>query len=261
MLGSLLLGFYDADGGLQYAGNVGAGFDGAALASLAAPLKRLAVTRRPFAATASVPGRPHWLQPKLVAEVSFSEWTRDGRLRHPVFQGLRKDKDPKSIRREEAVMPVRGAKKSVKKSAKESARRRSPPAATTAGNTRLTHGERVIDATTGATKADLFAYYDAVGALLLPHLADRPVSLVRAPSGLTGQKFFQKHVGAASLAGVSQLDARLDPGNPPMLKIDSLQGIASAAQWNVVEFHTQTPPRLTTNIPTGSSLILIRASG
>ncbi len=234
VLGSLLLGVYGADGALHYAGNVGAGFNGAALRSLAAPLKRLATTRCPFAGTAKIPRRPHWLRPSLVAEVSFSEWTRDGRLRHPVFQGLRKDKDPKSIRREEAVMPQQVAETSA-----ATPRKRSKAAVAAAGGVRLTHGERVIDPASKATKADLFAYYQAAGALLLPHLRDRPVSLVRAPAGLKGAKFFQKHAGKATLAGVSQLDARLDPDNPPMLKVDTLEGIEAAAQWNVVEFHTQ----------------------
>jgi bifunctional non-homologous end joining protein LigD len=235
VLGSLLLGVYGKDGTLHYAGNVGAGFDAAALRSLAAPLKRLTTTRRPFEATAAIPRRPHWVRPTLVAEVSFSEWTRDGRLRHPVFQGLRKDKDPKSIRREEAVMPERVANKTA--ATKKRAAR--VAAVTPAASARLTHGERVIDAASGATKADLFAYYEAAGPLLLPHLVNRPASLVRAPAGLAGQKFFQKHVGAASLRGITPLEARLDPDNPPMLAINSLEGIASAAQWNVVEFHTQ----------------------
>ncbi len=234
VLGSLLLGVYGADGALRYAGNVGAGFNGTALRSLAGPLKRLGTTRCPFAGTAKIPRRPHWLRPSLVAEVSFSEWTRDGRLRHPVFQGLRKDKDPKSIRREEAVMPERVAKTSAPRSGAPP-----KPAAAEASGVRLSHGERVIDAASKATKADLFAYYRAVGALLLPHLRNRPVALVRAPAGLKGAKFFQKHAGTASLAGISQLDARLDPGNPPMLQVDTLEGIAAAAQWNVVEFHTQ----------------------
>ncbi len=235
VLGSLLLGFYDAHGALHYAGNVGAGFNAAALRSLAAPLKRLALARSPFAATTAIPGRPHWVRPALVAEVSFSEWTRDGRLRHPVFQGLRKDKDPKSIRREEPAMPERVAKKTAVPGSK-AARPKSP---TPAAAARLTHGERVIDAASGTTKAALFAYYESVAALLLPHLADRPVSLVRAPSGLAGQQFFQKHLGAARFPGVSELAAKLDPGNPPMIKIDTAEGVASAAQWNVVEFHTQ----------------------
>ncbi|MBS0578640.1 MAG: DNA ligase D [Proteobacteria bacterium] len=228
VLGSLLLGVYDPAGKLAYAGNVGTGFDGAALRSLAGPLKRYAAARSPFA-SAKIPGRPHWVQPRLVAEVSFTEWTRDGRLRHPVFHGLRMDKDPKTIVREkaqaaEAVSPTRNV------AATQSAG---------AAAVRVTHGERLIDASSGATKASLFDYYQAVAELMMPHLAQRPVALLRAPAGLQGAQFFQKHAAATRLAGISQLDAGLDPGNPPMLRIDSGLGILAAAQWNVVEFHTQ----------------------
>ncbi len=238
VLGSLLLGVYDDAGTLHYAGNVGAGFNATSLAGLAGPFKRLAAARSPFAETSKVPGRPHWLHPRLVAEVSFSEWTRDGRLRHPVFHGLRKDKDPKSIGREEAAMADGKVKKGSRKTAKRP-KRASAPAPAPAAATRLTHGERRIDPSSGSTKADLFAYYAAVGSLLLPHLQGRPAALLRAPAGIQGTKFFQKHAGAATLPGVAQLDPGLDPGNPPMIEIDSLLGIASAAQWNVVEFHTQ----------------------
>ena len=107
VLGSLLLGVYGEDGTLRYAGNVGAGFDAPALKELKAPLKRLASSRRPFAGAAAIPRRPHWIKPQLVVEVSFSEWTRDGRLRHPVFHGVRADKDPRSIIREPRRQPWR----------------------------------------------------------------------------------------------------------------------------------------------------------
>jgi bifunctional non-homologous end joining protein LigD len=236
VLGSLLLGVYDEEGGLAYAGNVGAGFDGAALRSLAGPLKRHAAKRSPFA-SGKVPGRPHWLQPRLVAEVSFSEWTRDGRLRHPVFQGLRKDKDPKTIRREVAqpaeTVPARASAKPAVRGAAAVRNAGAAPAV------RLTHGERVIDVSTGATKGALFSYYQSVAGLLMPHLEQRPVALLRAPAGLKGAKFFQKHAASTRLAGISQLDPALDPDNPPMLRIDSTEGVLSAAQWNVIEFHTQ----------------------
>jgi bifunctional non-homologous end joining protein LigD len=103
----------------------------------------------------------------------------------------------------------------------------------------LTHGERVIDVSSGATKGTLFNYYQAVAELLMPHLEQRPVALLRAPAGLKGAQFFQKHAVSTRLAGISQLDAALDPDNPPMLRIDNALGILSAAQWNVIEFHTQ----------------------
>jgi bifunctional non-homologous end joining protein LigD len=233
VLGSLLLGVYEGKGALAYAGSVGTGFDQAALRSLAPLLKRHAASRSPFAA-GKVPGRPHWLQPRLVAEVSFSEWTRDGRLRHPVFQGLRADKDPKSIRRELARSSAAVAAASPARRPRSAA-----SAAPVRAGVNLTHGERVIDSVSQATKADLFRYYQDAAALLLPHLADRPVSLVRAPAGLGGTQFFQKHAPSTRLAGISQLDAALDPGNPPMLRIDAELGILAAAQWNVIEFHTQ----------------------
>jgi bifunctional non-homologous end joining protein LigD len=105
--------------------------------------------------------------------------------------------------------------------------------------TRTTHGERVVDASSGTTKADLVAYYEAVGALALEHLAGRPVSLLRAPAGIRGQLFFQKHAETNKLPGIRQLDRRLDPGHPPLLMVESIDGILSAAQWNVIEFHTQ----------------------
>jgi bifunctional non-homologous end joining protein LigD len=234
VLGSLLLGVYDGKGALHYAGNVGTGFDAAALRSLVAPLRRYAAKRSPFA-SGKIPGRPHWLQPKLVAEVSFSEWTREGRLRHPVFHGLRKDKAPGGIRREvaRALAPVTAP---ARKAAAATVTRR---ATAKKDAVEVTHAERVIDASSGATKGDLFGYYQGVAALLLPHLSDRPVSLVRAPAGLKGEQFFQKHAVSTRLAGISQMDAALDPGNPPMLRIDSELGILSAAQWNVIEFHTQ----------------------
>lgn len=235
VLGSLLLGVYEKGGQLRYAGNVGAGFAASTLRSLAAPLKRLATGRQPFQDGVRISGRPHWLRPKLVAEVSFSEWTRDGRLRHPVFHGLRKDKDPRSIRREES----NGENAVMKKVAPGRIARGKSSTAPPITRVTVTHGERVIDASSGVSKGRLFAYYEAVAPLLLPHLRERPVSLVRAPGGLAGPKFFQKHAASATLAGVSQLDARLDPDNPPMLRVDGQEGILSAAQWNVIEFHTQ----------------------
>jgi bifunctional non-homologous end joining protein LigD len=234
VLGSLLLGVYDDHGRLEYAGNVGTGFGQATLRTLQAPLKRLATTRRPFAEAASVPGRPQWLKPQLVAEVSFSEWTRDGRLRHPVFHGLRTDKDPKSIRREQPTHVKTKPRDTKPRDAKNGARASAP-----ATRPRTTHGERVVDPSSGTTKADLVAYYEKVGALALEHLEGRPVSLVRAPAGIKGQLFFQKHAETNKLPGVRQLDRRLDPGHPPLLMIESIDGILSAAQWNVIEFHTQ----------------------
>jgi bifunctional non-homologous end joining protein LigD len=254
-IGSLLLGYYDEEGVLRYAGQVGSGFNGASLRHLRATLENIETDENPFPARA-VPGRTnHWVRPELVAEVSFSEWTNTGAIRHPVFQGLRKDKPPQSVRREEAASP----QEEQQAIAREHAHERSAPArpakraakAQAAGvlstphgglpaSIKVTHGERVIDEESGVTKADLVRYYALVGELMMEHLEDRPVSLVRAPQGVGRELFFQKHVAdPAKMPGVGQLPQELDPEHPRMTVIDSTVGLLSCAQWNVVEIHSQ----------------------
>jgi bifunctional non-homologous end joining protein LigD len=100
--GALLLGYYDPDGKLAYAGKVGTGFDEATLASLATTLSGLERPQPPFDRGALPRAGVHWVEPRLVGQVAFSEWTRAGELRHPRFEGLRRDKDPASVTREKA---------------------------------------------------------------------------------------------------------------------------------------------------------------
>ncbi len=236
-VGSLLLGYYDREGKLRYAGNVGSGFNHASLMDLKERLEGLRTDESPFPPRA-VPGRQHhWVKPTLVAEVSFSEWTNTGSVRHPVFQGLRSDKPARGIRREEprhiedvekpalADQPV------------------SPPPANLHGKLpetlRVTNPERVVDPSSGATKLDVIRYYALVGELMMEHLKRRPVTLVRAPAGIDAELVFQKHADVKKLPGVNQMDAALDPSNPPMLEIASVEGILSVAQWNAIEIHTQ----------------------
>ena len=103
---------------------------------------------------------------------------------------------------------------------------------------RVTNPQRVIDAATGTTKIELVRYDGLVGALMMKHLKGRPVSLVRAPDGVGGPLFFQKHAETDKLEGIRQLDPTLYISHPPMIEVDKAQGLLSAAQWNVVEFHT-----------------------
>jgi bifunctional non-homologous end joining protein LigD len=229
-IGALLLGVHDEDGGLRYAGKVGTGFDDRTLGALKARLARLTVAKSPFSTTAAIEGRPHWVKPQLVAEVSFGEWTRAGIIRHSVFHGLRTDKPASAIVREKAADTKRIAKPGSAAAASQS-HALNP-------SLRVTNPERVIDPSTGITKIELVRYYGLVGEMMMPHLKGRPVSLVRAPSGVNGQLFFQKHAETEKLPGIRQLDPALSISHPPMLEIAEKQGILSAAQWNVVEFHT-----------------------
>jgi bifunctional non-homologous end joining protein LigD len=229
-IGALLLGVHDEDGVLRYAGKVGTGFDDRTLDALKARLDKLTAAKSPFSKAAAIQDRSHWVKPQLVAEVSFGEWTRAGIIRHSVFHALRTDKPASAIVRERAADTTRITKPGRAAAAHQSH--------ALIPSLRVTHPERVIDPNTGVTKIELVRYYGLVGDLMMAHLKGRPVSLVRAPSGVGGQLFFQKHAESGKWPGVRQLDPALYISHPPLLEIADKQGILSAAQWNVVEFHT-----------------------
>ena len=219
--GSLLLGVHDDQGVLRYAGNVGTGFNERALKELIRRLRPLRSGNLPFPQSPAAGGKAHGVEPRLVAEVSFSGWTQEGKVRHAVFRGLRDDKPAQAIVREK---PQHLAPSSPKTLAN--------------ADVQVSNPQRVIDPHTGLTKIDLVRYYATIAPLLLPHLKGRPVSLVRAPEGVDGALFFQKHLEAARMKGVRQLAQGLYPDHPPLLEVATPQGLASAAQMNTVEFHT-----------------------
>ncbi|MCA1245751.1 DNA ligase D [Massilia sp. MS-15] len=259
-VGSLLLGTYDREGVLRYAGNVGSGFNHASLMDLKERLEALRSDDSPFPPRA-VPGRQHhWVKPVLVAEVSFSEWTSTGAVRHPVFQGLRSDKPARGITREEP-RPVEEVEKPALADAPVS-----PPPPGLHGKLpdklRVTNPERVVDPSTGITKLDVIRYYALVGELMMEHLKRRPLTLVRAPAGIGAELVFQKHADVKKLPGVKQMDPALDPDNPPMLEVASVEGLLSLAQWNAIELHTQnalaksyeTPDRMVFDLDPGEGV-------
>ncbi|WP_310740890.1 DNA ligase D [Aquincola sp. J276] len=247
-LGALLLGVHDAAGALHYAGNVGTGFNQQSLADLSRQLEPLAADAAPF--TELPRGiKGHWVKPELVAEVSFAEWTKDGRVRQAVFHGLRSDKPPQAIGVEQAVEPPRQSGSPAGRPAKKpaGAQAKAPPAAPAAttrsrpvklpAGLRLTHADRVVDASTGITKQELAEYAARAASRLLPHLRARPVSLVRAPAGIGGELFFQKH-DSGKIKGLLQLDPSFDPEHAPLMEIASTEALLNAVQFNVIEFHT-----------------------
>ena len=251
-IGSLLLGIHDETGKLRFAGGVGSGFDQGSLAALRQTLDGLASDTTPFFEKPR-DARGHWVRPTLVAEVSFGEWTPDGRIRHSVFHGLRDDKPARSITREQplevaevkkAAAKATPAKKAAAKSgaakpiaAKPATARKASGDAEVEG-IRISHPDRVIDASTGITKLDVVNHYLAVAKLILPHLVTRPVSLVRAPAGIDGQLFFQKHADTVKIPDLRQLDPAISPDHKPMVEIDSFTALIGAAQANVIELHT-----------------------
>ena len=220
-IGSLLLGVHDQSGALVYAGNVGTGFNARTLGDIRQKLNALQTDRNPFSTSTGIDKKAHWVRPSLLAEISFGQWTNTGRVRHAVFHGLRTDKPAKGIIREIA-MP------SIKSDAPHSL----------LAKFKVTHPDRIVDALTKTSKIDVIRHYALVAPLMIEHLKGRPVSLVRAPEGVKGEMFFQKHMETAKMAGIRQLPQVLDPGHEPLMEIASAQGLLSAAQMNVIEFHT-----------------------
>lgn len=225
--GALLLGLHGSDGELQYAGKVGTGFTAE---SLAAVHRQLLPLRRKTSPLAARPGTQEargatWLKPALLCEVVFTEITQEGRVRQAVFHGLRTDKPVREIVAERSTTLAEPGRGAAVKGGK------------VAGIV-ITHPERVIDSRSGLTKLDLADYYARAAERLLPWLSDRPVSLLRAPEGVGGEQFFQRHASRSTMPGVEQLPAELDPGHAPLLRIASAKALAGAAQMGVVELHT-----------------------
>ena len=173
--GALVLGVYE-NGVLRWAGNVGTGFDDAEIARLLSRLKPLRRDDSPFAEVPKMPkvrkGDVVWVEPELVAEVRFAEWTHDGRLRAPVYQGLREDKEADEVHRERpSIEPeIKKGKRVLK----------------------LSNLDKPFWPDEGITKGDLLAYYRDVAPAILPHLQDRPFTMKRYPDGWNGKFFFQK---------------------------------------------------------------------
>jgi bifunctional non-homologous end joining protein LigD len=202
---------------------VGTGFNDKTLRELKAKFEKIHSESCPFVRRSAIDKKAHWIKPILVAEVTFGEWTRGDHIRHAVFRGLRSDKKAGAIVREK---PVHASSAGAVSSA-------SIPS-----SLRITNPDRVIDPSTGFKKIDLIRYYGLIAPLMMEHLKGRPVSLVRAPEGISGELFFQKHVEKERMRGVNQLDPSLDPDHKSLLEIANAEGLLTAAQMNVVEFHT-----------------------
>jgi bifunctional non-homologous end joining protein LigD len=173
--GSLVLGMY-RDDELVWVGNCGTGFTERDIDDLMDKLRPLATDTSPFEVVPKMPkvkrGDVAWVEPRLVCEVEFTEWTHDGHLRAPVFQGLREDKQPTDVHREVPVEQV--------------------PVEQAEGRVKLSNLDKVFFPDEGITKGDLLDYYRAISPVLMPHLRDRPFTMRRYPDGITGKAFFQK---------------------------------------------------------------------
>ncbi len=180
-LGSLLLGVYEK-GQLTYVGHSGGGFATSEMKDLRKKLDKIERTTSPFANSPKVTETTHWVEPKLVCEVSFSEWTKEGSMRQPKFEGMRDDKAPKNVHKEQAVAPAAIHHK------------KDDHVQIAGSKVQFTHLDKIFWPDHNYTKGDLISYYQSVAKIMLPYLKDRPESLNRHPNGVADAGFFHKDV-------------------------------------------------------------------
>ena len=277
-LGSLLLGYYDR-GKLIHCGRCGTGFNQTTARELRALLEPLRQPKSPYSNALDYLARRGavYVRPEIVCEVQFATWTADGAVRHASFQGLRADKPAAEVVKEEPALLAsdetgpesRRSEQSETKSSKrdspaptvnlqpsfaaqiaepavhlegsgKSATKRAASAATKPVTSKLTHPDKLLDQATGLTKQQLADYYEAVAPAMLPHLAERAISIVRCPDGSTEKCFFQKHVkiGLPKSVGSVEVPDKANPAHSePYITLDSAEALLGLAQLSVLELH------------------------
>ncbi|HET9956405.1 MAG TPA: DNA ligase D [Polyangiaceae bacterium] len=249
-LGALLLGVRKEDE-LVYCGRVGTGFNAQSLAELHERLAPLAIAK-PLRLGGVPKGAEargvHWVRPELVAEVAFTGFTQDGALRHPAFQGLRDDKlagevglerprPTRDLLSNPATKKKSGERKS-KKANSAGTNQPEPDAHRIAEGYPLSNADKILYPEQGITKRELLDYYALVAERMLPHVANRPLTLVRCPNGRGKACFFQKHPGPAVPEGLRSVAIREQEGKAPCSVIDDALGLFGLVQLGALEIHT-----------------------
>ncbi|HET9982626.1 MAG TPA: DNA ligase D [Longimicrobiales bacterium] len=217
-LGAILLGYYDGGGAFHYAGHTGAGFSHEALESLHRKLRRLERRTSPFVEEPDTNERAHWVTPRIVVEVKFNEWTSAGRLRQPVFLGVRDDKDARSVVREavaaSAPGPIGSRLAEIRADGGTGLLNLGPRA-----RLEVTNLDKEFFPRAGLTKGDLLAYYARMAPFVLPAMKDRPLVLKRFPNGAAGKAFYQQSAPDTV---------------PPGVRVETLAGEDGAEQRRLV---------------------------
>lgn len=262
-LRSLLVGVHRGEQ-LVYVGRVGTGFGRGKLERLMARLKPLASGTNPFGGANAPRSRPdiQWVEPQLVAEIEFAGWTAGGNVRQAAFKGLREDKPAREVGAEQPApaartalenpQPGHAAKRRARSAGQDAkhARRNASKHATTGAGAQDTRQNLVMGVPISnpdkplwpaeqdsppVTKLQLARYFEAVGSWMLEHIRGRPCSIIRAPDGIEGQRFFQRHAmpGTSNLITLTTVSG----DRKPYLQIDRLEGLAALAQTAAVELH------------------------
>jgi bifunctional non-homologous end joining protein LigD len=242
-IGALVLGYYE-NGKLRYAGRSGTGYTAEVARAL---WKKLQPLRRATPVFGKIPeeerGRKGiWVEPKLVAEVTFAGFTAQGHVRHAAFKGLREDKGATEVVREEPMAAktqaqtqakTRGKAKPAKKSTAKAGGRSA--ATVEIDGVKLSHPDRVYWPDAGVTKQQLADYYEQVWERIAPHLADRPLALLRCPGGIAAECFFQKHAAAGLVS--DHIHRMKDSHGEELLSVADRAGLMALVQAGVLEIH------------------------
>jgi bifunctional non-homologous end joining protein LigD len=233
---SLMAGVYRGDH-LVYVGNIGTGFGAEKVSRLMPALKDAASEKNPFGGK-NAPRKKaglHWLKPELVAEIEFAGFTGAGMIRQAAFKGLRKDKPAKEV---EAERPAPSDTTDVAEPMPARARSKTSSGDGVVMGVSLSRPDKVLWPDEGegpVTKLELARYFEDVGTWMMDHLKGRPCSIIRAPDGIGGQRFFQRH----SMKGGSNLleEVSVSGDRKPYVQIDRIEGLAAVAQSAGVELH------------------------
>lgn len=247
---SLVIGEYDG-AELKYRGRVGTGFDDKLLGEIAAKLEALRTHESPFGAVPrTIAADTTWVQPRLVAEITYTERTADGILRHASFIALRQDKAARQVTTPKAKKPANKAADDPDPAPAVSLKPSDP---VDVHGVRLTHPDKVLYPGQGITKLELANYLDRIAPLMLPFVAGHPLSLVRCPEGSEETCFFQKHRTPGLPPAIGGVKLKEGSGKSvEYVMIDSAQGLVSMAQIGALEVHvwgatsraTETPDRV-----------------
>lgn len=236
-LRSLLAGVY-RDGMLEYVGRIGTGYGEAVAKKVLPVLEKLTTDESPFTGRGAPrkEANVRWLRPELVAEIEFGGWSEDRMIRQAAFKGLRQDKAATEVVDERPTRAAPSANEPVTAVPRAPLKAAGPNAVM---GVTLTSANKVLwpaaAQATAVTKLDLARYYEAVGEWLLPHLRGRPCSLLRAPDGISGQQFFQRH----AMAGISELLTlvQVKDDKAPYVQIDRVEALIAVAQIGALELH------------------------
>lgn len=212
--GALLVGIYDKNKQLKYAGHVGGGFDQATLHAVFTRLKPLIQSKCPFKIKPKGNEKVTWVKPQLLAEVSFAEWTQENIMRQPIFKGLRTDKPSKTVKKE---VPIKTENE--------------------ASNSFFTNLDKIYWPKEKYTKGDLIHYYESIASFILPYLKKRPIMLHRFPNGINGEDFYQKDLAAKHPAWIKTYAVQHEGKCDHYLAIDDTSSLLYAVNLGSIDLH------------------------